>query len=71
MMMAQKFKLDGVEISEDSLSDPGKNILQSLIGIEAQLNEMKNIKAIFTKAKKAYISELKAEILSQKAGLDF
>lgn len=69
--MEQKFSLDGVEILEESLTESGKDIIRSLRLIEAQLNEKQNIIAVFTKAKKGYISELKAEILSKKAGLDF
>ena len=59
------------KILEESLTESGKDIIRSLRLIEAQLNEKQNIIAVFTKAKKGYISELKAEILSKKAGLDF
>ena len=69
--MSQTFKFDGKSYNIDDLSDSGKKYVETLQGLEEILNEKSNLVAIFTKAKKAYISDLKSEILANKAGFDF
>ena len=54
----------------DSLTDAVGNFEQ-LHGLDTAINEKKNLSAVLVKAKKAYISDLKSEMLSQKAGFDF
>lgn len=70
-MMSQTFNLDGKTYSIDDLSDSGKRYVETLQGLEEILKEKSNLIALFTKAKKAYISDLKSEILANKAGFDF
>lgn len=69
--MTKTFNLDGKSYSIDDLSDGAKSYVATLKGLEEILTEKSNLIALFTKAKKAYISDLKSEILANKAGFDF
>lgn len=68
--MVQKFKIDGVEYSAADLSDEGKKILAAYQHVSVQLQESANMRAIFTRAKNSYVSELKSELVKGKTGLD-
>lgn len=68
--MSQRINLDGVEYETSSLTDNGKSILASLQGASARLQELQNLQAIFTRAKRSYIDELKREIIKGKSGVD-
>ena len=65
-----KIKLGGVEYESDKLSENSKNLLAELQKLENSIQEKNNLVAIFTKAKRAYIADLKQEMISSKAGLD-
>lgn len=64
-----KIQIEGVEYETTNLSEPAKQILSQLQKITARIQETQNMLAILTKAKRAYIAELKTEMLSAKAGL--
>ena len=64
-----KVQIDGVEYDEEGLSEQAKRLLVQVKNISARIQENQNMTAILTKAKKAYIAELKTEMLSAKAGL--
>ncbi|WP_438992343.1 hypothetical protein [Lentibacter sp.] len=68
--MSQRINLDGVEYETSSLTDNGKSILVSLQEASARLQELQNLQAIFTRAKRSYIDELKREIIKGKSGVD-
>ncbi len=68
--MSQRINLDGVEYETSSLTDNGKSILASLQEASARLQELQNLQAIFTRAKRSYIDELKREIIKGKSGVD-
>jgi len=68
--MSQRINLDGVEYETSSLTDNGKSILASLQEASARLQELQNLQAIFTRAKRSYIDELKREIIQGKSGVD-
>ena len=68
--MSQRINLDGVEYETSSLTDNGKSILASLQEASARLKELQNLQAIFTRAKRSYIDELKREIIKGKSGVD-
>ena len=68
--MTQKINLDGVEYNTDQLSDEGKKILVAYAHANKQLQEALNMRAILTRAKNSYISELKSEMVRGKTGLD-
>ena len=65
-----KIKLNDVEYESDKLSENSKNLLAELKKLEKSIQEKNNLVAIFTKAKRAYIADLKQEMISSKAGLD-
>ena len=69
--MTQKIKIFEKEYDLDLLSETARSLLANLQSIENSLQERSNMRAVLTKAKKAYLSELKAEMLSAKAGFDF
>ena len=69
--MAQKIKIDNYEYDIDNLSDNAQKFFEQLRNLDIVINEKNNLSAVLVKAKKAYISELKSEMLSQKAGFDF
>lgn len=68
--MSQRINLDGVEYKTSSLTDNSKSILASLQEASARLQELQNLQAIFTRAKRSYIDELKREIIKGKSGVD-
>jgi len=66
-----KIKLDNEEFSAENLSERAQGMLERLKKLELEVAEKKNLQAVLTKAKRAYISDLKTEMLSSKAGFDF
>lgn len=69
--MSETFELDGEQYSLGDVSDRAKKIVKELNALEGNLREKIDLMAIFTKAKNAYMAELKSEILSRKSGFDF
>lgn len=63
--------LDGVEYELDVSNEQAVSLVQHVQNVNEKIQETKNMIAILTKAKRAYISELKSEMLSAKAGFDF
>ena len=66
-----KFMIDGREYETESLSKHGQKIVVELTTIHERMQETQNLIAILNRARKAYIADLKSEMLSAKAGLDF
>ena len=66
-----KIKLDNEEFSAENLSERAQGMLERLKKLELEVAEKKNLQAVLLKAKRAYISDLKTEMLSSKAGFDF
>ena len=66
-----KFKLDDKEYDVEVLSARAQQLTADLQNITARIQETNNMIAILTKAKRAYIADLKSEMLSAKAGFDF
>ena len=66
-----RISIDGELYYADNLSENAEKIIGSLDRIKIVEDEKKNMIAILTKAKKAYIGDLKAEMISVKAGFDF
>ena len=66
--MAQKINIDNQEYDLTDLSDQGKANLLSLQFTNERLQELSNMQALLQRAKNSYISSLKKEIISQKAG---
>ena len=55
----------------DNLSATAQKVVEQLRGLDQVINEKNNISALLVRAKKAYIADLKSEMLSRKAGFDF
>lgn len=70
-MSDKHFKIDGHSYNRDLLNDQGKKILDQMQYVEVALRDKKNMVALLNKAKKAYLSEIKLEVVSAKAGFDF
>lgn len=66
-----KIKLDGKEYDLEVLSADAKQLAANVHNIAERIQETNNMLAILTKAKRAYIADLKSEMLSSKAGFDF
>lgn len=65
-----EFKLDGLSYKIADLSDAGRDILQQLIFARTNLLELRNQQALMSKAKNAYIGDLKSDIVEGKSGID-
>lgn len=68
--MKQRFLLDGVEYSTDGLSEEGSGLVKQLEFTQLRLYELSNQSALMTKAKNAYITDLKMEIIRERSGVD-
>lgn len=69
-MMSQRFRIDGVEYDTAALTQEGKDIVAKLTFARLQQQELSNQIALLTKAKNAYISDLKTEIIQGRTGVD-
>lgn len=69
--MVKKINIDNVEYEIDKISDNAKKLFSELVSVDETIIEKTNLSAIFIKAKKAYIAEIKSEIISKKGGFDF
>ena len=63
-------KLDDGEYDLGKSTETARKIVAELQKVEENIKEKHNLLAILTKAKRAYISDLKQEMISSKAGLD-
>ena len=69
--MSEFVEIDEKKYRIEELSHDTRNLLFQLQSIEANLADRNNLIALLNKAKKAYIEDLKSEMLATKAGLDF
>ena len=68
--MRQRFRIDGVEYTTDSLSQEGRDLVARVTFTRLTLQELGNQQALLTKAKNAYIADLKSEIIQGRTGVD-
>lgn len=68
--MTDKFEIDGLEYKIEELSNEGKILLDRLVFANLKLHELKNQRALFTKAKNAYIADIKFEVVQSESGFD-
>jgi hypothetical protein len=68
--MTKRFRLDGVEYDLVALSTEGRELVERLSFADLQVQALSNQKALLTKAKNAYISDLKSEIVQGRTGVD-
>jgi len=67
----EKIEIAGRKYKTADLSDKAKTLLEGLAKLGAKSRENANMVEILTKAKKAYMADLKGEMLRAKAGFDF
>ena len=68
--MEKKFEIDGQTYKIEDLSEDGKTLLNRLAFANLKLHELKNQGALLTKAKNAYISDIKFEVVQNESGFD-
>jgi hypothetical protein len=68
--MTQRFRMDGAEYDAGMLPPSGQEIVERMSFAQLRLKELMNQQALLTKAKNAYIAELKAEIIKGRTGVD-
>ena len=68
--MTKRFRLDGAEYDLDALSTEGRALVERLTFAHLQVQALSNQKALLTKAKNAYIADLKLEIIKGRTGID-
>lgn len=67
----RELEFEGKKYNASDLTDIAINLMKNLTQVNAATQEKNNMSAVLIKAKKAYIAELKSEMLSAKAGFDF
>lgn len=68
--MTKRFRLDGAEYDVDALSSEGRALVERLHFAHLQVQTLSNQQALLTKAKNAYITDLKSEIVQGRTGVD-
>ena len=68
--MTKRFRLDGAEYDADALSAEVKVLVERLTFAHLQVQTLSNQQALLTKAKNAYIADLKSEIVQGRTGVD-
>lgn len=68
--MTNSVRIDGVDYDVGSLSPECQTLLQHLNFVQVELRELKNREVLLSKAKEAYVADLKAEIIRGRTGMD-
>jgi hypothetical protein len=68
--MNERFWISSVEYSTKGLSNEGQALVKQLKFLRLKLHELTNQHALMSKAKNAYIADLKSEIVQDRAGVD-
>lgn len=66
----QILRLDGEDYDLSQASEEAKTIVAWLQHLDRQFEEKSNLMALLTKAKNAYIADLKTEIIKNNTGVD-
>ena len=68
--MTKRFRIDGAEFDMDALSTEARALVERLSFVRLQVQSLSNQQALLTKAKNAYIADLKSEIVQGRTGVD-
>ena len=68
--MSREFTLEGQSYKLDELSEKATILYEQLIFVYKSIEELNGKHALLTKAKNAYISDLKTEIIQGRTGVD-
>lgn len=66
----QILRLDGEDYDLSKASDEAKALMVRLQHLDRMFEEKSNLMVLLTKAKNAYIADIKAEIIKNKSGVD-
>ncbi|MFP1646612.1 hypothetical protein [Pontitalea aquivivens] len=66
----QILRLDGEDYDLSKASEEAKALVARLQHLDRLFEEKSNLMALLTKAKNAYIADLKTEIIKEKTGVD-
>ena len=70
LILPKYFKLDGEKYSTEGLSSEGIELVSMLKFTQKKITTLSNQHALLMKAKNAYISDIKAEVVESRSGLD-
>ena len=70
LVLPRYFKLDGEKYSTDGLSSEGIELVSMLKFTQKKIRTLTNQHALLMKAKNAYISDIKTEVVESRSGLD-
>ena len=70
LTLPKYFKLDGEKYSTEGLSSEGVELVSLLGFTQKQITTLTNKYALLMKAKNAYISDIKVEVVESRSGLD-
>ena len=68
--MSQRLSIDGVECDTSDFSQEGRDLVERLTFTRLKTQELSNHMALLTKAKNAYIADLKTEIVNGRTGVN-
>lgn len=68
--MNETFLIDGVEYPMAGLSSEGLQLLSNLMFVRTNIQDLSNQMAVLGKAKNAYITDLKTEMIKKNTGVD-
>ena len=68
--MTKRFRIEDIEDDIEQLSQQGRDLCERLNFTQSSLQELNNMLAVLSKAKNAYISDLKTEIVRGRTGVD-
>jgi hypothetical protein len=68
--MTQRFRIDGAEYDAKTLPPEGQALVERITFAQLRVQELMNQQALLTKAKNAYIADLKTEIIQGRTGID-
>ena len=68
--MPKYFKLDGEKYSTDGFSSDAIELVSMLKFTQKKITTLTNQHSLLMKAKNAYISDIKAEVVESRSGLD-
>jgi hypothetical protein len=69
--LPKTLELDGIQHNVSDLSTQSQKFLKVYLDSQAIIAEREKLEIILTRAKNSYLQELKQEILTKKAGLEF
>tara|TARA_B100000900_G_C19968450_1_gene468749 strand:- start:227 stop:445 length:219 start_codon:yes stop_codon:yes gene_type:complete len=67
--MSKKIKIDDQEYELDQLTDKAKSTIKALKFVTERIKELDNMRILLRRAKNSYVSGIKKEMISNKAGL--